>query len=56
MAMMFDAGFSKGFRHQIWAEAMKTSGFLGNIFPTKRSNIPAFELYTGNKIKWYEIR
>ena len=54
MAMMIDAGFNKSFRRTMWAEAMTTASFLGDIFPTARSNVCAYELFHEKRNAWYE--
>ena len=53
MAMMIDAGFKKEFRRFAWAEAVNTASFLCDIFPTARSQTPAYELFYEERCKWY---
>ena len=53
IAMMFDAGFNKEFRSKVWGEAVATAAFLGDIFPTQRSSIPAYNLFNKEDSKWY---
>ena len=54
LAMMHDAGFNEQTRKKLWAEAMNTASFLGDIFPTSRSKTPAYELFHGSPCTWYE--
>ena len=53
LAMLYAAGIKPEWQAKLWAEAVVTAAFLGDLGPTQRSKIPAQELFDGKPSKWY---